>query len=164
MLDDVLAAVAAAPRPVGLLVEVKESATGARYEGLEELILAALARAGLQAHATVMAFNPDVIARVRALAPRTRTCLLVERAAVERTGARPEQTVDWAVAARSTDLGIEYTLADERVVAAARAASLSLGVWTVNDATSIRTMLALGVDIITSDRPDLAKRVQRGDA
>src|SRR5207245_10284800 len=65
MLDDVLAAVAAAPRPVGLLVEVKESATGARYEGLEELILAALARAGLQAHATVMAFNPDVIARVR---------------------------------------------------------------------------------------------------
>ena len=164
MLDDVLAAVTAAPRPVGLLVEVKESATGARYEGLEELILAALARAGLQAHATVMAFNPDVIARVRALAPRTRTCLLVERAAVERTGARPEQTVDWAVAVRSTDLGIEYTLADERVVAAAGAASLSLGVWTVNDATSIRTMLALGVDIVTSDRPDLAKRVQRGDA
>jgi len=50
------------------------------------------------------------------------------------------------------------------VVAAARAANLTLGVWTVNDATSIRTMLALGVDIVTSDRPDLAKRVQRGDA
>ena len=31
MLDDVLAAVTAAPRPVGLLVEVKESATGARH-------------------------------------------------------------------------------------------------------------------------------------
>jgi len=164
MLDDVLGAAAAAPRPVGLLVEVKESATGARYDGLEELILAALARAGLQAQATVMAFNPEVIARVRALAPRARTSVLVERAAIERAGARPEQAIDWAVAAGVTDLGLEYTLADERVVAAAHAASLSLGVWTVNDATSIRKMLALGVDIVTSDRPDLAKRVQRGEA
>jgi glycerophosphoryl diester phosphodiesterase len=50
------------------------------------------------------------------------------------------------------------------VVVAAHAARLSLGVWTVNDATTIRRMLELGVDIITSDRPDLAKRVQRGDA
>ncbi len=164
MLDDLLNAVAASPRPVGLLVEVKGPATGVRYEGLEELILAALARAGLQAQASLMAFNPDVIARVRTLAPRARTTLLVERDVVERAGARPEQTVDWAVAAGVTDLGLEYTLADDRVVAAARAANLTLGVWTVNDATSIRTMLALGVDIVTSDRPDLAKRVQRGDA
>jgi glycerophosphoryl diester phosphodiesterase len=164
MFDDVLAAAAAAPRPVGLLVEVKESATGARYEGLEELVLAALARAGLQAQATVMAFNPDVIARVRALAPRAGTTLLVERDAVERVGARPEHTVDWAIAAGVTDLGLEHTLADERVVVAAHAARLSLGVWTVNDATTMRRMLELGVDIITSDRPDLAKRVQQGDA
>jgi predicted nucleotidyltransferase len=27
-----------------------------------------------------------------------------------------------------------------------------------------RTMLGLGVDIVTSDRPDLARRLQRGDA
>jgi glycerophosphoryl diester phosphodiesterase len=37
-------------------------------------------------------------------------------------------------------------------------------VWTVNDATTIKRMLDLGVDIVTSDRPDLAKRVQRGQA
>jgi glycerophosphoryl diester phosphodiesterase len=162
-LDDVLALVVASPTPVGLLVEVKESATGARYDGLEEVILAALARAGLQARATVMAFNPEMIARGRALAPRARTTLLVARDAVERAGARPEQTVDWAIAAGVTDLSLEYTLANERVVAAARAASLSLGVWTVNDPTAIRRMLDLGVDIVTTDRPDLAKRLQRGD-
>jgi glycerophosphoryl diester phosphodiesterase len=34
----------------------------------------------------------------------------------------------------------------------------------VNDPEAIRRMLGLGVDIITSDRPDLAKRLQRGDA
>ena len=162
-LDEVLAAVSASRTPVGLLLEVKGSATGVRYEELEELILAALARAGLQARTTIMAFNPDVIARVRALAPRARTTFLVARDAVERARARPEQTVDWAVAAGVTDLGVEYTLVDERLVAAARAANLALGVWTVNDTAAIRRMLDLGVDIITSDRPDLAKRLQRGE-
>jgi len=162
-LDEVFAAAAASPAPVGLLVEVKGPAAGVRYDGLEELILAALARAGLQARATVMAFNPEVIARVRALAPRARTTLLVSHGAVERAGARPEQTVDWAVAAGVTDLGLEHTLVDERVVATARAASLALGVWTVNDPTAIRRMLDLGVDIVTTDRPDLASRVQRGE-
>jgi glycerophosphoryl diester phosphodiesterase len=163
-LDEVLGAVTATPAPVELLVEVKGPAPGVRYEGLEELVLAALARAGLQARATVMAFNPDVIARFRELAPRARTTLLISRGAVERAGARAEQTVDWAVAAGVTDLGVEYTLADARLVAAARAANLTLGVWTVNDPEDIRRMLGLGVDIVTSDRPDLAKRLQRDGA
>jgi len=111
-----------------------------------------------------MAFNPDVIARVRSLAPRARTTLLVARGAVERAGARPEATVDWAVAAGVTDVGLEHTLVDEHVAAAARAAKLLLGVWTVNDEVAMRRALALGVDIMTTDRPDIAKRLLRGDA
>jgi glycerophosphoryl diester phosphodiesterase len=162
-LDEVLAAASAAPAPVELLVEVKGPAPAARYEGLEEVILATLTRAGLQAQAIIMAFNPFVVARVQALAPRARTTLLVAHDAVERAGGRPEQVIDWAVGAGVTDLGVEYTLVDERLVAAARAANLVLGVWTVNDAEGIRRMLDLGVDIITSDRPDLAKRLQQGD-
>src|SRR5262249_48965461 len=154
--DEVLAAVSASTAPVGLLVEVKGPAVGVRYEGLEELVLAALARAGLQGRASVMAFHPEGIARVRELAPRARTTVFVSRGAVERAGARAEQSVDWAVAAGVTDLGVEYALVDERLVAAAHAAGLALGVWTVNDAADIRRMLDLGVDIVTSDRPDLA--------
>ena len=162
--DEVLAVASASTTPVGLLVEVKGPAMGARYEGLEELVLAALARAGLQARATVMAFNPEVIARVRELAPRARTTCLVSRGMVERVGARPEQSIDWAVAAGVTDLGVEHTLANERLVAAAHAAGLALGVWTVNEAADIQRMLDLGVDIVTSDRPDLARRLQQGGA
>lgn len=162
--DEVLAAASASTAPVGLLVEVKGPAVGVRYDGLEELVLAGLARAGLETRATVMAFNPEVIARVRELAPRVRTTFLVSRGAVERAGVRPEQSVDWAVAAGVTDLGVEYTLANERLVAEAHAAGLALGAWTVNDAADIRRMLDFGVDIVTSDRPDLARRLQRGSA
>ena len=160
-LDDVLEAAAASS--VRLLVEVKGPAARVRYDGLEEKILAALASAGLQDRATVMAFNPDVIARVRSLAPRARTTLLVSRGAVERAGARPEATVGWAVAAGVTDVGLEHTLVDERVVAAARAAKLLLGVWTVNDEVAMRRVQALGVDVLTTDRPDIATRLLRSD-
>jgi glycerophosphoryl diester phosphodiesterase len=85
--------------------------------------------------------------------------LLVSRGAVERAGARPEAGVDWAVAAGATDVGLEHTLVDGGVVAAARAAKLVLGVWTVNEEAAMRRMLTLGVDILTTDRPDVAKRL-----
>jgi glycerophosphoryl diester phosphodiesterase len=164
MLDDVIALAVAAPTPVGLLVEVKESATGVSYDGIEELILTALTSARLQDRATIMAFERGVITRVRALAPRMPTSFLVDRDAVAKAGARPEQTVDWATALGASDLGLQYSLADQRVIARAREARIALGVWTVNDAASIRAMLDLGVDIVTSDRPDLARRLARGGA
>jgi glycerophosphoryl diester phosphodiesterase len=158
MLADVLAA--AAPTHAGLLIEVKGPGPGVRYDGLEEKILEALAGAGLEARATIMAFNPDVIGRVRALASRTRTTLLVSRGAVDRAGVRPEATVDWAVAAGVTDVGLEHTLVDQAVTAAARAARLLLGAWTVNEEAAMRRMLALGVDVLTTDRPDVAGRLR----
>ena len=156
-LDEVLAA--AAPSHAALLIEVKEPAPGDRYDGIEERVLAAVAAAGMQARATIMAFDPRTIVRVRELAARMRTSFLIEPFTVERAGVRPEVTIDWARAAGATDVGLEQTLVDERVVAAARAASLVLGVWTVNDETAMRRMLALGVDILTTDRPDLARRL-----
>jgi glycerophosphoryl diester phosphodiesterase len=160
--DEVLAL--ATGSAVGLLVEVKGPGPGVRYDGLEEKILTALTSAGLHERAAIMAFNPDVISRVRALAPRARTTLLVSRGAVERARARPEDTVEWARAAGVTDLGLEQSLVTSRVAAAARAAMLVLGVWTVNDEAAMRRVSALGVDILTTDRPDLAKRVLRGGA
>jgi len=89
---------------------------------------------------------------------------VASRGAVARAGVRAQQSVEWALAAGGTDLGVEYTLADEGLVAAAHAAGLTLGVWTVNDAADIRRMLDLGVDIVTSDWPDLARRLRRGGA
>jgi len=156
-LDEVLAA--AAPSHAGLLIEVKEPAPGDRYDGVEERVLATVTAAGMQARATIMAFDPRTIVRVRELAPRMRTSFLIEPFTVERAGVRPEVTIDWARAAEATDVGLEQTLVDERVVAVARSASVALGVWTVNDETAMRRMLALGVDILTTDRPDVARRL-----
>ena len=59
------------------------------------------------------------------------------------------------------DLGIEKTLLSPEAVAAARAAGLTVGVWTVNEEAELRQALAAGVDYVTSDRPDLALRLRQ---
>jgi glycerophosphoryl diester phosphodiesterase len=174
MLEEVLALVG--PSRTGFLVEVKGPAAGVgvryarrggraaavpgpRYEGLEERLVASLRRAGLLSRSTIMAFNPDVVAAIRALVPDQRTALLVSSHHVGQAHARPEDAVAWAVAAGATDAGLQYTLVDAAVADAARAAGLLLGVWTVNQERAMRRLVGLGVDVLTSDRPDVAKRV-----
>ena len=106
-----------------------------------------------------MAFNPAVVETIRKLAPSQRTTLLVSRDHVTRATARPRDTVAWAKSLGATDLGLEHTLIDADVVTVAHAHGLRLGAWTANDETALRRLVALGVDGITTDHPDLAVRL-----
>ncbi len=173
VLDDVLALLA--PSRTDLLLEIKgpgvpvlyERTTdgsarpiiGPRYEGLEERALAALDARGMRARTNILAFNPAVIERIRAARPSQQATLLVAAKHVELVHGRPEETVDWARAVRATDVGLQYPLVNEAVIRAAHAAGLRVGAWTVNDEADIRTLANLGVDIVTTDRPDIAHRV-----
>ena len=173
MLDEVLAVVA--PSRASILLEVKgpqrldvlyerapggaRAVAGERYEGLEGLVLDALARAGVSERTSVMAFNPEIVARVRALAPAQRTTLLIGHGHVMLVEGQPEDAIAWAARSGAADAGLQYTLVNEAVMDAARAAGLGVGVWTVNDEEAMRRMAALGVDVVTTDRPDLGTRV-----
>jgi glycerophosphoryl diester phosphodiesterase len=170
MLEEVLAIVAAAGG--GVLIEVKAPSRGlgvryfprsrirpgARYQGLEERVVAALTNANLLARANLMSFNPAVIECARTLAPTLHTTLLVSTMHIRLARARPADTVAWALRYGATDVGLKHTLVDETVVEAARAVGVRVGVWTVNDERDMRRMIALGVDVLTSDRPDVALR------
>src|SRR5438874_1638414 len=96
--------------------------------------------------------------RTRTAAELRRTTLLVSRMHVRLARARPADTVAWARHYGATDVGLKYTLVDETVIEAARAAGVAVGVWTVNEEPDMRRLIALGVDVLTSDRPDLALR------
>src|SRR4029434_10714798 len=173
-LDEVLAL--AAPAGVAMLVEIKTpgqdvryerrgeqavAVPGPRYEGLERKVLDALGAAGMAGRAYVMAFNPAVLAEVRALAPTQATTLLVDRRHVMDSGARPVDTVTWATEAHANFLGMHYSLCDASVVEAAHRARIAVGVFTVNDEATMRTLAGLGVDVIISDRADVVTVRQR---
>jgi glycerophosphoryl diester phosphodiesterase len=129
-----------------------------RYQGLEERVVAALTSANLLERANLMSFNPAVIECARTLAPTLHTTLLVSTMHIRLARARPADTVAWALRYGATDVGLKHTLVDETVVEAARAVGVRVGVWTVNDERDMRRMIALGVDVLTSDRPDVALR------
>ena len=83
----------AAPVVLALLVEIKTPGPavryerrgdrfvpvpGARYEGLERKILELLREAGIAERSFILAFNPAVLAEVRALSPKQPLALLVD--------------------------------------------------------------------------------------
>jgi glycerophosphoryl diester phosphodiesterase len=148
-----------APTSVELALEIKVDADRQRYGGIEEKVLTLLRARGLLARATIQAFQPDTIRRVRELEPGVRTMLLVARGDVERDRARPAEAVGRARALGATDVGMNHRLIDAEVIAAARGAGVRLAAWTVNEEADIQRMIALGVDMVMSDRPDLVKRL-----
>ena len=149
----------AAATSVELLPEIKVDANRQRYEGIEEKVLALVRSRGLVARTTVQVFQVETIRRLRELEPKTRTMLLVTRGDVERDRARPAEAVRRARELGATDLGMNHRLIDADVMAAARAAGIRVAAWTVNEEADILRMVDLGVDMVMSDRPDLAKRL-----
>ena len=153
-----------APTSAELLPEIKVDANRQRYDGIEEKVLALIRARGLRSRTTIQAFQVETIRRLRELEPKARTMLLVARGDVERDRARPAEAVRRARELGATDLGMNHRLIDTDVMSAARAAGIRVAAWTPNEEADIRRMVDLGVDMVMSDRPDLAKRVQRGDA
>jgi glycerophosphoryl diester phosphodiesterase len=151
--------VVAGARGVGLLLEIKVDPAGQRYPGIEEKVLALLRARGLLERTPIMAFQAETVRRVRELDPAARTVLLVSRGRTERERASAAEAVRLAREAGAAWLGINHRLLDADVVAAARHAGIRVAAWTVNQEPDIRRVLDLGVDVVISDRPDLALRL-----
>jgi glycerophosphoryl diester phosphodiesterase len=142
-----------------LLLEIKVDADRQRYPGIEEKVLGVVNARGLADRVVVMAFEAETVRRVRALDPSIRVALLVGRARVEREGVPPREAVRWTRELGASHLGIDHRVLDSGVVEAARAAGISVGAWTVNDEADLRRVIAIGVNLVVSDRPDLALRL-----
>ena len=148
-----------APTSAELLPEIKVDANRQRYDGIEVKVLALIRARGLRSRTTIQAFQVETIRRLRELEPKARTMLLVARGDVERDRARPAEAVRRARELGATDLGMNHRLIDTDVMSAARAAGIRVAAWTPNEEADIRRMVDLGVDMVMSDRPDLAKRL-----
>ena len=145
-----------------LLLEIKVGADRQRYGGIEEKVLALVRAHGVAERTVIMAFEGETVRRIRALEPSMRTALLVGQSRVQRERVPAREAVRWAQEVGASHLGIDHRVLDQGVVEAARAAGIVLATWTVNDEADLRRAMAARVDVIISDRPDLALTVRHG--
>jgi glycerophosphoryl diester phosphodiesterase len=141
-----------------LLLEIKVGVNGTPYPGIEKKVVELVRANGLRERVLIMAFEDATLTRVRALDPDVRTVLLVSQArAKNAAGAR--DAVKWTTAVRANVLGIDHRVLDGEVVSAAHAANVRVAAWTVNTESDLKRVIGLGVDVVISDRPDLARKV-----
>jgi glycerophosphoryl diester phosphodiesterase len=143
-----------------LLLEIKVGADRQRYPGIEEKVLALVRASRLRERTVIMAFEEETVRRVRALDPSMRTALLVGQRRVQQAGVPAREAVRWAREVGASHLGIDHRILDPGVLEAARAAGIVLATWTVNDQADMQRVIAARVDIVISDRPDLALRLR----
>ena len=144
------------PSAAQLLLEIKIDSARKPYPDIERKALGLIEARGLRARVIVMAFEAPTLKRVRALDSGIRMALLVSKTRVSRENARASDLVKWARDVGATHLGVEHPVATAELVKAAHEAGLKVAAWTPNEEADIKRVLDAGVDVVISDRPDLA--------
>lgn len=139
-----------------LQIEIKMDKDGNRYEGIEERLIALLKEYELIDRSIVISFDFPTLARIRELQPSLRTGALVSRAYMSKIGSKGPKAVAEGIKALQVDyIGINHTYLSPALHQELRYQELGIGAWTVNDEEAMKKIATLGVDFITSDRPDL---------
>lgn len=136
-LDELLAEVQGRCR---LLCELKA-------DGVETPAVEAVAARGMESDVTFISFSLGRLAEVKRRGDRLRIGAIL---AVPRSG-----DIDKAAELGVELVGIQYRRISLAAVERVRRAGIRANVWTPNELPEMRAMIALGVDAITTDRPDI---------
>ncbi|MBI4607904.1 MAG: glycerophosphodiester phosphodiesterase [Candidatus Rokubacteria bacterium] len=142
-----------------LLVDIKADHRRERYPGIEEKVLAILDRYHAIPRSIVMAFEQATVRRVRELRPEVRAGALYSPARLAMAGSSIDRELAALPGMGVHFVGLHQELVTEEIANQVKQAGLSFGVWTVNEADAMRRFLALGADILITDRPDLAREL-----
>ena len=112
-------------------------------------VVAEIRKAGVASRSAIQSFDWRTLAVVQAEAP--------EIATVHLTGQKLADAPRKVAEAGGRIWSPNFNAVDAARMKEARALGLQVVVWTVNEPAQIAAMLALGVDGIISDRPDLAR-------
>jgi glycerophosphoryl diester phosphodiesterase len=140
-------------------------------------LLGAIRAAGMQGRVTIQSFDWRTLAIVQKEAPRIPTVYLTaQQKWLDNVGAASPEGSPWTAGVQFRDHGSVPRMVkaaggkvwspffgdiDGEMVREAHALGLTVVVWTVNDVPAMERMMALGVDGIISDRPDLLRETMR---
>jgi glycerophosphoryl diester phosphodiesterase len=123
---------------------------------LEERIVELIQRSRMQAQVVVESFDHASVKKIKRLDPSLRTAILV--------GCKPIDPTLNAQAAQANELAPAWVFATPDFVEAAHRHGYRVMVWTVDDASVMRQMIANGVDGIMTNDPALLKQILHGTA
>jgi glycerophosphoryl diester phosphodiesterase len=141
--------------PTGLTVNIELKTNLEPYPGLEARCIALVAKAGMRERVWYSSFNPESLARVKAIDSSLRCGILLDGAMD-----RP-----WLYA---RSLGVEAlhpryrtALRTPGFVRSCHEAGLRLHTWTVDAAPALRAMARIRPDAVITNYPDRALRILR---
>lgn len=145
----------------GIQIEIKTGAGSARYPGIERKVVDAVNARGMADQVIIISFDFPTLKEVMAIDPRLKTGALVNAGWMSsRMLAAPERIIADAIDATGADYFMpSFGTVFPELVTAVHARGLKIGTWTVNTPQEMKRLANLGVDAITSDKPDELKRV-----
>jgi glycerophosphoryl diester phosphodiesterase len=117
------------------------------YPGIEARVVDLIRRHEMVDQTIVISFDHPMVARVKALAP--------ELAAGTLWSCRPIDPVAVARAAGADAIMPQWAYCDAELVEQAHAAGLSVHPWETSEPRAVRHLIALGVDSICANAPDV---------
>ncbi len=132
-----------------LMLEIKNGPTF--YEGIERQVVDTVRRHGMEGDVLLISFDHESLRTVRTLSPGIATGILYAARLIDGPAA--------ARAAGADAVCVDWHFATADVVSGSHDAGLAFFVWTVDDETVARELLALGVDGITSNDTRLLGRL-----
>lgn len=135
-------------------IEIKTAPEGRAYASFVPRVLGALDRAGLRSRSWIITFDAPTAAEAAAAGGLAGVAWLLESVAWRSLGLRG--TIAVAKAYGFPEIGVHESMLDAEACAALRGAGLRISVWGANHEPSIRRMLGLGIEVLTTDDPPLA--------
>ena len=141
---------------VAVQLEIKVDAKGDRYPGIEELVLHAVTDAGLKESIWILSFDFPTIKHIEELDPTINSLALIGKTYMTAISAKgPDEVVRQILETDTDGVGISYAYLSPVLYERLRNAGLAVGVWTVDTVALAMQYCNMGVDFITTNRPDL---------
>lgn len=142
-----------------LQIEIKLRSDNTRYPGIELQLIQVLREYCLIEKTTVLSFDFPTLAAVKELEPRLKTCALIGRTYFGNNTLTSPEIASYIASLGVDCIGTDRRFLDDALYNEYRKYGLIVGVWVVNDPEDMKRFASMGVDFITSDRPDLLQKI-----
>ena len=141
-------------------IEIKVNGDGDRYNGIEAKVLEEVRQRDMLGDVVILSFDFPTLQEIRRLAPKVDTCALISTSYLQKIGAGGPEAVAEEMASLGVQfVGIKKDWVNEKLLRALHEHDLKVGVWTVDEAKEIRKFADMGVEFITSNRPDRLREI-----